>query len=163
LAGAAAARSSRFGGTLVVGLSTGYPDTLDPTLSGTFSAVEIYRAMCERLYDFGAKSNVYPELAAALPKISKDKLTYAIPLRQGVLFNDGTPFNAQAVVTPLQREINLPGSTRASDYGPIASITTSGQYTVVIHLDVPYTPLLATLATNDGVIMSPTQLAKLGT
>ena len=42
--------------------------------------------------------------------ISKDKLTYTIPLRQGIEFNDGTPFNAQAVVTTLQRMISLPGS-----------------------------------------------------
>jgi peptide/nickel transport system substrate-binding protein len=106
---------------------------------------------------------VYPELAAALPKISKDKLTYTIPLRQGVQFNDGTPFNAPAVVTTLRRMLTLPGSTRASNYGPIDSVTAPTPYTVVIHLSVPFTPLLADLATNDSVIMSPTQLAKLGT
>ena len=56
------------------------------------------------------KARIVPQLAAALPVISKDKLTYTIPLRQGIQFNDGTPFNAQAVVTTLQRMITLPGS-----------------------------------------------------
>ena len=154
---------SRYGGVLYVGLTNGSPDTLDPTLSRTFQAVEIYRSFCERLYDFDAKSRIHPELASSLPKVSKDKLTYTIPLRQNVLFNDATPFNAQAVVTTLERMINFPGSSRSSDYGPIQSLTAPDPNTVVIHLDSPFQPLLATLATNDGVIMSPAQLTKLGT
>src|SRR5262245_41063084 len=71
--------TGRYGGVLTVGLS-GNPSSLDPTLSGAFVSIEVYRSICERLYDFDAKLRVYPELAAALPTISKDKLTYAIPL-----------------------------------------------------------------------------------
>ncbi len=160
---AAAPASGRYGGVLVVGLAGGDVDALDPTLSATFSAVEIYRSICERLYDFDARGNVFPQLAAALPALSADKRTYTIALRHGILFNDGTPFTAQAVVTSLQRMLTLPGSTRASNYGPIDRLTAPDQYTVVIHLASRFSPLLADLATNDGIVMSPTQLAKLGT
>jgi peptide/nickel transport system substrate-binding protein len=153
----------RYGGTLVVGLTTGEPDVLDPTLSRTFSAVEVYRSFCEKLYDFNAKSQVVPQLAAAMPVISKDKLHYMIPLRKGVTFNDGTPLNAEAVVTTLQRMISLPGSTRASDFSAVESVTASGPNAVVVHLGSRFTPLVANLATPDGVVLSPTQLAKLGT
>ena len=55
--------------------------------------------MCQRLYELDAKQQLAPVLAAALPVLSKDKLSYTIQLRQGIQFNDGTPFNAQAVVT----------------------------------------------------------------
>jgi peptide/nickel transport system substrate-binding protein len=44
-----------------------------------------------------------------LPTISPDKLTYTIPLRKGIEFNDDTPFNAHAVVVSLERDLTLPG------------------------------------------------------
>ena len=73
-------------------------------------------------------------LAAALPVLSKDKLSYTIQLRKGVQFNDGTPFNAQAVVTTVQRYMTYPGSSRASDFASVDSVTATGPYTVVYHL-----------------------------
>jgi peptide/nickel transport system substrate-binding protein len=152
---------SKYGGTLVVGIP-GFPDTLDPTLSRTLTAVVVYNTYCEQLYDFDARSRIVPQLAAALPVVSKDKLTYTIPLRHGIRFNDGTPFNAQAVVTSLQRMISLPGSSRTGELSSIGSVTASGPFTVVIHLKTLFTPLPATLALPDGAVFSPTQMAKLG-
>jgi peptide/nickel transport system substrate-binding protein len=151
------------GGTLVVGMSRGDPDTLDPSLSRTFDSVEVFKAMCERLYDYDLEVRVVPELAAALPTISKDRLTYTIPLRHGIRFNDGTPFDAHAVVTTIERDLTIPGSSRAGDYSPVAAVTAPGRYTVVIRLKTPYTPMTKVLASADGVIVSPTQLARLGT
>jgi peptide/nickel transport system substrate-binding protein len=147
---------------LVVGLGGGEPDFLDPTLSRNISAGEVERTFCEKLYDYNNKLQIVPQLAAALPVISKDKLTYTIPLRKGIQFNDGTPFNAQAVVAAIQRDLSLPGSSRASDFSAVDSITASGPYTAVIHLKAPFTPLTATLASLDGPIVSPAQVAKLG-
>src|SRR5580765_594044 len=152
---------ARYGGTLVVGIN-GFPDTLDPTLSRTLQANEVYKTFCEQLYDYDATSRIVPQLAAALPIISKDKLTYTIPLRQGIEFNDGTPFSAQAVVTTLQRDLTLPDSTRTGELSSVASVTASGPSTVVIHLTTPFTPLMATLALPVGAVLSPTQLARLG-
>src|SRR5262245_17791682 len=77
-----------YGGTPVV--AVGEPDSLDPTTSSSATAVEVSTSFCERLYDFDAKGQVAPRLAAALPTISKDKLTYTIPLRKGIRFNDDT-------------------------------------------------------------------------
>jgi peptide/nickel transport system substrate-binding protein len=150
------------GGTLVVGMSRGDPDSLDPSLSRSFDTVEVYKAICERLYDYDTKVHLVPELAARLPTISNHKLTYTIPLRHGIKFNDGTPFNGSAVVTTIERDLTIPGSTRAGDYSPVAAVSSPSPYTVVIHLKTPYTPLTKVLASADGVIMSPTQLGKLG-
>jgi peptide/nickel transport system substrate-binding protein len=154
--------AAKEGGTLVVGLTAGEPDALDPSLARTFSGREVFLTFCEKLYDLNQKAQIVPQLASALPTISKDKLTVTIPLRTGIRFNDGTPFNAAAVVKTLQRDQTLKGSTRASEISPIASVAASGSSKVVIHLKTPYSPLTAQFADRAGMIMSPTQLDKLG-
>ncbi len=149
------------GGTLVVGLAED-PDALDPTLARTFVGRIVFLHMCEKLYDLDAKLHIVPQLAAALPQVSKDKLTYTIKLRTGVKFNDGTAFNADAVKRSLERHLTLKGSTRASEISPIASVDAQGASTVVLHLKTPFSPLTAQLADRAGMIMSPKQLDALG-
>jgi peptide/nickel transport system substrate-binding protein len=164
LLGPASARTdlgSRYGGTLVVGLAAD-PGSLDPTTSTAFAAVVVYRTICEKLYDLGARAEVVPQLATALPVVSKDKLSYTIRLRKGVVFNDGTPFDASAVVTSLQRHMSLDGSIRASDLEAVDGVSARGPYTVVLRLKSRFTPLADKLATDAAAIMSPAQLAKLG-
>ena len=114
--------------------------------------------MCQQLYDYDAKLQLVPVLAAALPVLSKDKLSYTIQLRKGIQFNDGTPFNAQAVVTTVQRYMTYPGSSRASDYAGVDSVTASGPYTVVFHLKARDSTFIG----GNPYVLSPTQLAKLG-
>ena len=150
------------GGTLTVGMANGEPDALDPTLARTLSGREVFLTFCEKLYDLNAMAQIVPQLASALPTISKDKLTVTIPLRKGIKFNDGTPFNAAAVVTTLQRDQTLTGSARASEISPISSVEASGNSKVIIRLKSAYSPLTAQLADRAGMIMSPTQLQKLG-
>src|SRR5581483_361967 len=149
------------GGTLVIGLAE-EPDALDPTLARTFVGRIVFLHMCEKLYDLDAKLHIVPQLAAALPQVSQDKLTYTIKLRTGIKFNDGTAFNADAVKTSLERHLTLKGSTRASEISPVASVDTQGANTVILHLKTPYSPLTAQLADRAGMIMSPKQLAALG-
>jgi peptide/nickel transport system substrate-binding protein len=149
--------ASRYGGTLVVGLSRSDPPTLDPTVSRTQGAREIYLTMCLRLYELDGRQQNAPVLAAALPVLSKDKLSYTIQLRRGVLFNDGTPFNAHAVVASYQRYITYPGSPRKDDFNSVDSVTASGQYTVVFHLKARDSTF-----TGNMWVHSPTALATEG-
>jgi peptide/nickel transport system substrate-binding protein len=153
--------TDRYGGTLNIGSSLGLPGTLDPGESASSAAIEVFMPMCQRLYQSVSNHGVIehvPMLAAGLPTLSKDKLTYTIRLRQGVLFNDGTPFNAQAVVTSITRFITDPASTRSTDYANVASVTASGPYTVVFHMKARD----STLVGNYMFIISPTALAKEG-
>src|SRR5262249_11926630 len=134
-----------------------------PTVSAGRAVSNLgYRTICEGLYQFDARSQVAPWLAAALPSLSADKLTYTVRLREGIVFNDGTPFNAQAVVISLQRDITLPGSMLARSLASVESITATGPYTVAIHLTNRDASLPGALAGGAGLVMSPTQLAKLG-
>jgi peptide/nickel transport system substrate-binding protein len=140
----------KYGGTLVVGLTAGDPATLDPTFGGG-SGIEVYPLLLERLYVFDAKSEIVPQLASALPAISKDKLTYTIQIRLGIDFNDETPLNAAAVVTSLERMISFPGSANASNLDSVDTVAPTGQYTVVIHLKERFTPLTSPQARCQGM------------
>jgi peptide/nickel transport system substrate-binding protein len=150
--------ASRYGGTLVVGQSrASEPDSLDPTVSRSGSSAEIFRAFCERLYDYDAKFRRVPVLAAAAPVLSKDKLSYTIRLRKGIQFNDGTPFNAQAVVASVQRFMSYPGSVQVDEYANVESVSASGPNTVVFRLKARDSAFPA-----NPYVLSPTQLARVG-
>jgi peptide/nickel transport system substrate-binding protein len=153
--------AGRYGGTIVVGLQLGAPTNLDPVESRSSASIEVFLSMCERLYQTVSNHGVIervPMLAASLPTLSQDKLTYTIQLRQGVLFNDGTPFNAPAVVASIERYITDPASSRQSDYADVASVTAVGPYTVVFHMKARDSALIG----NYMFMMSPTALAAEG-
>jgi peptide/nickel transport system substrate-binding protein len=154
-------RGSRYGGVLTVGVST-EPGALDPIRQSLSTALEVYRTFCQKLYDLDARGNVVPQLAAGLPVVSKDKLTVTIPLRKGIQFNDGTPFDADAVVATIERGKNDPLSSRTSDLDPIESVSAAGPNAVVLHLKARYAPLMTVLGMAATAIVSPAQLAKLG-
>lgn len=156
--GPAAAAGS---GSITVGLA-GAPDALDPTTASTFDGRTVFANMCQKLYDINAQLNIVPQLATALPAISADGKTYTIQLKQGVVFNDGTPFNAAAVKTTLEHYLTDPQSARAAELKGVTSVTTTGPDTVVLHLSQPFAPLTSILADRSGMILSPTQLKKLG-
>jgi peptide/nickel transport system substrate-binding protein len=157
LAGASAARA-KYGGTLVVRL-TGDPTPIDPTLRGA-QALSVYRVMCYRLYEYAenhGQLELAPVLAAAPPLLSPDRRSYTIQLRQGIEFNDGTPFNAQAVVTNYQHYTTYPGSIRASDFASVDNVTATGPLTVVFHLKQRDSTF-----TGNMFVLSPTALASEG-
>jgi peptide/nickel transport system substrate-binding protein len=149
------------GGSITIGLA-GAPDALDPTTGSTFDGRTVFANMCQKLYDINAQLNIVPQLAASLPAVSADGKTYTIQLRQGIQFNDGTPFNAAAVQTTLEHYLTDPQSARAVELKGLTSVTVSGPDTVVLHLSKPFAPLTSILADRSGMILSPAQLAKLG-
>ena len=154
--------SRRAGGTLTIGLAED-PDALDPTLARTFVGRMVFLHMCEKLYDLNARLQIVPQLAAAMPALSGDKKTMTIRIRRGVRFNDGTPLNAAAVKTSLDRHRTLAGSARASEISPITAVQVVNNYTVRLRLNARFSPLTAQLADRAGMIMSPRALDQLGT
>ncbi|MEU6583615.1 ABC transporter substrate-binding protein [Nocardia sp. NPDC046763] len=154
-------QSVRTGGDLVMGLSA-EPDRLDPTTSSSLYTRYVMSSICEKLYDNDASGNLVPQLATALPAVSPDGLTVTIPVRTGIKFADGTPFDAVAVQTSLQRHFSLKTSQRTSEMGPIAGIEANGAAEVVIHYKKPFAPITAALADRAGMIMSPAELTKAG-
>jgi peptide/nickel transport system substrate-binding protein len=160
--GAGASTEARTGGTLTIGLAED-PDALDPTLARTFVGRMVFLHMCEKLYDLNARLQIVPQLAAALPALSRDKRTMTIRIRRGIRFNDGTPLNAQAVKISLDRHRTLAGSARASEISPITSVSVVNNFTVRLSLNARFSPLTAQLADRAGMIMSPRAIEQLGT
>jgi len=147
--------------TVTVGLPAA-PDALDPTTSSSLYGRIVFANMCQKLYDINSKLSIVPELAASLPKISDNGLTYTITVRSGIKFNDGTPLNAQAVKTTLDWYLSDPLSQRASELSQVKSVSVTGPMTVQLHLSSPFAPLTSILADRAGMILSAKQLHKLG-
>ena len=145
------------GGDLVMGLSS-EPDRLDPTPSSSLYTRYVMSAICETLYDLDSSGTIVPQLATGLPTIAPDGLTVTIPVRTGITFADGTPFDANAVRASLERHLTHPESQRASEMGPIAGITAPDPSHVVIQYERPFAPITAALADRAGMIMSPAAL-----
>jgi peptide/nickel transport system substrate-binding protein len=153
--------ADRSSNQIVVALAEA-PDALDPTTSSTFVSRIVYANMCEKLYDVDEHLAIVPQLASALPDISPDGLTYTIGLRPGIRFNDGTPLDAQAVKTTLDRYRTFPESSRAAELGPLERVDVVDPQTVRLHLSQPFAPLTSILADRAGMLLSPTQLRRLG-
>ena len=149
------------GGDLVMALSA-EPDRLDPTTSSSLYTRYVMETMCQKLYDIDAEGQIVPMLATELPTVSDDGLTVSFPVRTDAVFADGTPLDADAVVTTLQRALDKEDSSRRSELGPITGITAAGDDEVEIEYSEPFAPLTAALADRAGMIMSPTALEAQG-
>ncbi|MFI8526890.1 ABC transporter substrate-binding protein [Promicromonospora sukumoe] len=149
------------GGDLVMALSA-EPDVLDPTTSSSLYTRYVMETMCEKLYDVDEAGEVVPMLATELPEVSDDGLTVTFPVMEGVQFADGTPFDAEAVKTSIERHLTKEDSSRRSELGPIEEVTALDDSTVEITYETPFAPLTAVLADRAGMIMSPTELEKTG-
>jgi peptide/nickel transport system substrate-binding protein len=149
------------GGHLVMGLSN-EPDRLDPTTSTSLYTRYVMTSICEKLYDLDATGGIVPQLASGMPTISPDGLTVTFGVRTGIRFADGTPFDAPAVRTSLQRHLTFKGSARRSEMGPLTSIEAPDAGHVVLRFKQPFSPITAALADRAGMIMSPAALAAEG-
>jgi peptide/nickel transport system substrate-binding protein len=152
---------AREGGELVIALAE-EPDALDPSLARTFVGRIVFSSICEKLYDVNEELEIVPQLAAELPEVSEDGLTVTIPLRTGINFNDGTPFDADAVKQSLDRHLTIEGSSRASEIAAVEEVSVVDESTVELQLSEPFAPLTAAFADRAGMIMSPTQMDELG-
>ncbi len=138
----------------------GEPDTLDPMVSTKDVVSIVTQHVVETLYTFDGSWAVAPLLAADMPDISADGLTYRIPLRQGIKFQDGSSMDSADVVDSLKRwtKVATRGKTVADKIG---SIEADGPYTVVIKMKEPYSPLLSLLAfSNSAAAVYPDEIVK---
>lgn len=154
-------REVRPGGELVMALSA-EPDRLDPTTSSSLYTRYVMETVCQKLYDLDEAGEIVPLLATELPTVSEDGLTVTIPVRTDAQFADGTPFDAEAVVTTLQRNLEKEDSSRRSELGPVEAVSAVDEATVQVTYTAPFAPLTAALADRAGMIMSPTALEQAG-
>ena len=161
--GSSSGSSGGSGGGQMLTMSTPTePDSLDPTFANTFAANMVFTSFCEKLYDTDQNLKIVPELAAAMPKIAKNGLSEDIKIKPGVKFNDGTPLNAEAVKTSLDRDLTAKGSARVQDLEAVKSVSVKDPMTVHIDLKHESAALTAQFTSRAGLVMSPTALKKEG-
>ncbi|MGK7913022.1 MAG: ABC transporter substrate-binding protein [Synechococcus sp.] len=131
--------------------------TLDPSDAFEPVSLNVLLNIGETLYTYNADTGTSePLLATALPTVSADGLTYSIPLRQGVTFHDGTPFNAEAMAFSLQRLIENGGKPAFLLSEVVQEIAPSSEFELSIQLKEPFSAFTATLAFPGACAVSPT-------
>ena len=106
-------------GTLRIGIGEDTSDTLDPAQGRTFGGRQIFAALCDKLFDLDQNAKVVGQLVTDW-KVSDDGLTITLNLRPGVVFHDGTPFNAGAVKFNIERSLNLKDRSERATSAPSA-------------------------------------------
>ncbi len=142
------------GGDLIVG-TTDAPTGLDPaTVYDTNSSQALFN-IGETLVGFPAgETEVAPFLAADLPEISDDGLTYTFELRDDVVFSNGTEMTSEDVKFSLERSINMEHPQGAGFLlAGIEDIETPDDHTVEITLNEPNITFLSRLAYTVGTIL----------
>ncbi|MBD2123654.1 ABC transporter substrate-binding protein [Trichocoleus sp. FACHB-262] len=151
--GSPAANST--GDRIVLG-TTAKVRTLDPADAYDIWAGNLLYNLGDRLYTYEAgTTNLKPQLATALPQVSEDGMTYKIPLRQGVVFHDGTPFNAEAMAFSLRRFIENGGQPSFLLSDTVESVTATGESELTIQLKKPFAAFPNLLAFSGTVAVSP--------
>ncbi|BAZ15435.1 family 1 extracellular solute-binding protein [Calothrix sp. NIES-4071] len=136
--------------------TTNKPRTLDPADAYETGSLGLIYNMSDRLYTYKVGSTeIQPQLATTLPKISADGLTYTMPLRQGVLFHDGTPFNAKAMAFSLERFIKNGGKPAFLLGDIVESATATSEYELTIKLKKQFAAFPSLLAFAGVCPVSP--------
>lgn len=133
------------------------PSTLDPHVNSNTRDSVFFHALFDRLIERDPEGNLYPGLATEW-SVADDNVTWTLALRDDVTFQDGTPFNAEAVVFNLERIVNPDTKSEYAVFqlGPYESSRAVDEYTVEIVMSEPYGPLPVSLATYALSMVSPT-------
>jgi ABC-type transport system substrate-binding protein len=159
---AATEGTPRSGGTLVIGENREIVG-FDPTVQNQNPAAA---AVYDSLLKVGADGVAHPYLATSMDTPDGGR-TWTLGLRPDVRFSDGTPLDAQAVITNVQRHIDKPSSPAHAAAARITSMTARDPLTVQFTLDtaLPGFPLNfggAFFGGTLGMIVSPAALQQYG-
>lgn len=146
------------GGTLAYALPS-LPSTLDPLTAKSRAALtvtrQVYEPLIERLSGpYGAAAPQAGLALAAHP--SRDRTTWTVTLRSGVRFQDGTPFNAAAVLANSRRWQSDPAGRSLLPH--LFAVDAPRPDEVRFLLDSPLPDLVRRLSSPRLAIVSPRAL-----
>lgn len=162
--GAASSGEIRNAG-VIVHHQNGEPASLDPARAEQGEKGEAFiDNVYERLVDVGPEGpDLIPSLATEVPTtenglVSEDRLTYTFPLREGVVFHDGTDFTAEDVVYSWERvmTMNLPEGQAGALVDSIESVVAIDDFTIEVQLIEPDASFLYSVVLNPAAsVVSP--------
>jgi len=109
----------------------------------------------DSLFFIDGQNGLNPGVAESY-ETSEDGLT--LTLRDDVVFSDGTPLTADAVVASLERARTFEGSLYGAQFTNVTTIAAVDDYTVELGLESPDSTLPYRLAGNAGLIINPVAL-----
>ncbi len=132
------------------------PRGVDPADSYDLASLMIIYNLGDTLYTYElGTTKLKPQLAENFPEVSDDGLTYRIKLRKGVLFHDGTAFNAKAMAFSLRRFIKNGGAPSFLLSETLEKIEPTGPYELTLRLKQPFAAFPALLAFPGTCAISP--------
>lgn len=144
------------------------PSNLDPANAWEGGSSNLIQQVCEGLYEVNISDPscaIIPWLASAMGTWSDDYLTYKVPLRTGITFQDGLPFNATAAKWSFDRLNNFieaGQSSFAELFAPFGGISVIKDvvaddcaHTLTFHLNYVYAPFSALLTFTGSYIVGP--------
>jgi glutathione transport system substrate-binding protein len=133
------------------------PRSMDPGDQSATYTNALLGPMYQGLLIRDSDLKLQPALATEW-SVDESGLEWTFKLREGVVFHDGTPFNADAVVYNFERHLNpergLAASGRIRTF--LSKIEKLDDFTVKFTLKSPYPAFLAILTSNSGQQVSPT-------
>ncbi|HLM34891.1 MAG TPA: ABC transporter substrate-binding protein [Gaiellaceae bacterium] len=143
-------RSAAPPNTLVISQTADF-QSLDPALATSREAWELEYATCAKLLDYpprsgGAGTRLEPQVAVALPDVSRDRLTYSFRVQEGWRFSNGELVTPHAFARALVRARSPKLVSPAEPYlREVASWSVDGD-TLAIRLSRPAPDLPKRLA-----------------
>ena len=157
----AASGAALAGKDLVVGV----PDNLtglDPADLNDNLSQSAARLMFEGLYMLDEHMKLRPQLAESY-EANEDATLFTFHLRKGVIFHDGTPFNAAAVKASFDRAGNPENHLkRQSLFVMIDHTDVVDDYTVKVVLKYPFGAFVNDIAHIGALIVSPKSVQEFG-
>ena len=123
-------------------------NTLNPHFGTTAAVANLSEMTMAWLIRWDEHNRPYPELATEVPTkanggVSEDGRTITYHIRRGVKWSDGAPFDADDVVFSTS-VVNNPANDEAGRFDQIAKVDEPDKFTVVYHLNKPYSPAVVT-------------------
>ncbi|WP_334141464.1 ABC transporter substrate-binding protein [Rhabdothermincola sp.] len=145
----------RAGGRLIVGIdaeSNGWdPARSNFALAGSMVASSIY----DTLLAFDENRQLVPNLAESVTP-NEDGTVWTIRIRDGVVFHDGTPFDAAAVKQNIDARLASPIASQSLQ--PIREVVVIDDHTAEVRMRTPWFGYDYTLAAQGGFMAAPSTL-----
>lgn len=129
----------------------------DPTFNPWYPGVGIESNLInELLFDgltrWDENSQASPRLATSW-EVAEDGMTWTFELREGVTWHDGERFDAQDVAFTFNDVVLADiGANNSTIYGPVRDVEIVDDYTVLFHMNEPFSSLPEYLAYYEGIL-----------